>query len=68
MSRVGQVPVSVPDGVDVTINGSIVSVKGKLGELSVKLTDNITIEQADSQVPVKPTNDTKHAQQMWAQA
>ena len=41
MSRVGQVPVSVPDGVDVTINGSIVSAKGKLGELSVTLTDNI---------------------------
>ena len=68
MSRVGQVPVSVPDGVDVTINGSIVSAKGKLGELSVTLTDNITISLADNQVSVKPTNDTKHAQQMWGTA
>ena len=56
MSRVGQVPVSVPDGVDVTINGSIVSAKGKLGELSVTLTDNISSAQADKQVSVKPTN------------
>jgi large subunit ribosomal protein L6 len=68
MSRVGQIPVSVPDGVDVTIQGCIVSAKGKLGELSVTLTDNVTIEQADNQITVKPVNDTKHAQQMWGTA
>lgn len=68
MSRVGQVPVSVPDGVDVTIEGCIVSAKGKLGELSVTLTDDVTIEQADSQITVTASNDTKRAQQMWGTA
>jgi len=34
MSRIGKNPVSIPQGVDVNINDNIVTVKGKLGELS----------------------------------
>ena len=44
MSRIGQNPVSVPDGVDVNITGQIISAKGKLGELSLTLVDEISID------------------------
>ncbi len=68
MSRVGQTPVAVPDGVDVSIEGCIVSAKGKLGQLSVTLTDEVTIEQADREITVRPNSDTKRARQMWGTA
>ena len=68
MSRVGQVPVNIPDGVTVQIAGILVSAKGKLGELSVQLTDEVTVEQIDSQIVVKPVGDSKSAQQMWGTA
>ena len=68
MSRIGQSPVSIPDGVTVSIDGIIVSAKGKLGELSVQLTKDVSVTQADSQIVINPTNETKFAQQMWGTA
>ena len=68
MSRVGQNPVQVPDGVNVEIAGIVVSAKGKLGELSVELTDDVTIEQADNQITVRPVDDSVAARQMWGTA
>jgi len=44
MSRIGKSPINVPAGVDVSIsNDNIVTVKGKLGELTQKIDDAITI-------------------------
>ncbi len=68
MSRIGQNPVTVPDGVDVTIAGIVVSAKGKLGELSVELTDDVAIEKAENQITVRPVDDSPRAQQMWGTA
>ena len=39
MSRIAKNPVIVPEGVDVQINGQDVTVKGKLGELKLRLVD-----------------------------
>ena len=66
MSRIGKLPVTVPSGVTVAINGATVTAKGKLGELSVTLTDDISIEQADGKVTVTPRSESKRAKQMWA--
>ena len=66
MSRIGKLPVTVPSGVTVAINGATVTAKGKLGELSVTLTDDISIEQADGKVTVTPRSQSKRAKQMWA--
>ncbi len=68
MSRVGSNPVTVPDGVTVELNGNIVTAKGKLGELSVTLTDDVKVEQADGQVTVTPLAQHKRARQMWGTA
>ena len=47
MSRIGRLPISVPSGVDVTIDGRLVTVKGPKGELSHTLVEPITIERGD---------------------
>jgi large subunit ribosomal protein L6 len=65
MSRVGKNPVAVPGGVDVKIDGSDVTVKGKLGELSASLAPEVSVSLEENQVWVKPNDDTKRARQMW---
>lgn len=65
MSRIGNNPVQVPDGVTVEINGLTVKAKGKLGELSETLVKEVAVTQEDNLIYFKPTNDTKRARQMW---
>ncbi len=52
MSRIGKAPISIPQGVTVTINGNIVTVKGKLGELTQEVKD-IAVKQEDGQLVVE---------------
>jgi len=47
MSRIGRLPVTVPSGVDVTIEGQSVSVKGPKGQLSLVVAEPITVGQGD---------------------
>ena len=65
MSRVGNVPIAVPDGVDVTVDGRRITAKGKLGELSYQLTEAVTAVLDDGSVVVAPVDETKHARAMW---
>lgn len=68
MSRIGQVPVPIPDGVNVNIAGQLVTAKGKLGELSVTLMPEVEIAQEEKQIVVRPRNDSLRARQMWGTA
>ena len=68
MSRVGKNPVAVPSGVDVKIDGVIVTAKGKLGELSFRATEDVEITSEEGQIWVKPRNDSKRARSMWGTA
>ena len=47
MSRIGKQPVPVPNGVDVTIDGQHVSVKGPKGALALAVAEPITVSRAD---------------------
>ena len=47
MSRIGRLPIPVPSGVDVTIDGSTVNVKGPKGTLSHTVAAPITVERAE---------------------
>ncbi len=47
MSRIGKLPVTVPSGVDVTIEGRKVTVKGPKGTLSHTVIEPITVERGD---------------------
>jgi large subunit ribosomal protein L6 len=68
MSRIGKNAVEVPEGVNVAISGNEVSAKGKLGELSVVLTDDVNVTQEGNLVWVKPRSDSQKARKMWGTA
>ena len=59
MSRIGKLPITIPAGVDVKIDGSTVTVKGPKGELSRQFHPNIAIEQEGAVINIKRPNDDK---------
>lgn len=61
MSRVGKSPVAIAKGVNVTINGGVVLVKGALGELTLALPATIQAAVDAEQVKVSATEDTRAA-------
>lgn len=58
-------PVAVPSGVDVRIAGREVTVKGKLGQLSLTLTDDVELTRDADNLIVKPRGDSTRARAMW---
>ena len=65
MSRVGKYPVVVPSGVTVSLSGNEMKVKGKLGQSSLTLVDDVEAGIEGNQVWVKPRGDTKRSRMMW---
>jgi large subunit ribosomal protein L6 len=59
MSRIGKLPITVPSGVDVTISGSDITVKGPKGELAHKVVEPIFVEQEEGALLVKRPNDER---------
>ena len=57
MSRIGKMPIDIPAGVDVTIDGSTVTVKGPKGELTRTVHKNITVEKDGAVITVTRPND-----------
>ena len=68
MSRVGKHPVAIPAGVECRIEGLTVMAKGKLGELAVRLTDEVGCKIEDGKVWVSPLSTSKTARMMWGTA
>jgi len=65
MSRVGRAPVPIPQGVTVAISGQDVTAKGKTGELSMTLAEEVTAEVKDNEVVVKPRETSKRGRAVW---
>ncbi len=61
MSRIGRMPITVPAGVEVTIDGALVTVKGPKGTLSLNVASPIVVEQADGQLVVTRPNDERNS-------
>lgn len=60
MSRIGNNPVSIPEGVTVEVNDSVVTVKGKLGELTQEIVD-VEVKMEEGKVLVtRPTESKDH--------
>lgn len=59
MSRIGRKPISIPKGVNVTLSGRTVRVKGPKGEMSFDLLPNINVELADEQIMVTRNREDK---------
>jgi len=61
MSRVGQAPIPVPSGVEVKIEGRVVTVKGPKGELSRTLPEALSITQDDGELTVARVDDERES-------
>lgn len=65
MSRIGKNPVPIPSGVTVNLAGQVLAAKGKLGELTVKLVEEVDGRIEDNMVYVSPRDNSKRARSMW---
>ena len=76
MSRVGKLPVEIPQGVEVAIANEHITIKGKLGELVMPLNNHVEVslqdhvkegqdEQDKKYIVIKPENDSKKARALW---
>jgi large subunit ribosomal protein L6 len=65
MSRVGKNPVTIPEGVSVSVNAQEVVVKGKNGELATNMPSHVAVSVEDSAVVVKPIDNSKKARALW---
>ena len=65
MSRIGRLPVTVPSGVDVTIQGQAITVKGPKGELALTVPEPITVDKAETgEVEVARPNDERQSRSL----
>lgn len=65
MSRIGKLPIKIPNKVTITIDGQKVTVKGPKGELFRVLPPEIAVEQQEDTIVVKPQVETRRARQRY---
>lgn len=61
MSRIANAPVSLPAGVEVTLDGQLIKVKGAKGQLEWNIHELVAVNQEDSQLKVSANDDSKQA-------
>jgi large subunit ribosomal protein L6 len=64
MSRIGRLPIDIPSGVDVKVDGRAVTVKGPKGELSLTVAQPIEVKVEDSQVLVTRPDDERDSRSL----
>lgn len=65
MSRVGKYPVEIPQGVQVSLAGQILTAKGRRGEARLALTEHVEAKVADNKVSIAPRGTDPQARIMW---
>ncbi len=65
MSRIGKYPVTIPDGVQVAIASGALTAKGRLGELTLPLTDHVDTKVEGNTVTVAPRGNAAQSRMMW---
>ena len=65
MSRVGKYPVEIPAGVEVALAGRTLTAKGKLGALSLELSEDVLTRVEGGRVVVAPNGTERPARMMW---
>jgi large subunit ribosomal protein L6 len=64
MSRIGRLPITVPAGVDVAVEGVRISVKGPKGSLSREISPQLTIVREDDTLRVERPDDAKRSREL----
>ncbi len=65
MSRVGKYPVELPAGVQVAVVDRVLQAKGKLGTMSLPLTDHVDATVEGNKVTITPRSNVSQARMMW---
>ena len=65
MSRIGKKPVELPSGVEASVSGQTVTVKGPKGSREFTATDDVSIVIDGNAVTVEPRGKSKRARQQW---
>ncbi len=65
MSRIGKMPIQVPSGVDVKIDGTTVTVKGSKGELTRTFQPTMIIKQEGDEIVVSPADEERQTNAYW---
>ncbi|KAA9010654.1 50S ribosomal protein L6 [Histidinibacterium aquaticum] len=65
MSRIGKRPVELPSGVEASVSGQTIEVKGPKGTRTFTATDDVTLTVEDNAVTVTPRGKSKRARQQW---
>lgn len=74
MSRIGTKPVEIPEGVDVQLNGQDLKAKGKLGELEMRIHDEVSAKteevanddgKTSKVITLAPKSNSRFAKQIW---
>lgn len=65
MSRVGKYPVEIPAGVQVAIAGGQLTAKGRLGEMTLALSDHVETKVEGNKVTVTPRSKERRARMLW---
>ncbi|MAZ37047.1 MAG: 50S ribosomal protein L6 [Crocinitomicaceae bacterium] len=61
MSRIGKMPISIPENTTISLEGNAVNVKGPKGELSQELSDHVTLDIQEKHIEVKRKDDSKES-------
>lgn len=64
MSRIGKLPIAIPAGIDVAVDGSTVTVKGPQGTLTRTVNSIINVEVKDNEIVVTRPNDNKESRSL----
>lgn len=65
MSRIGNKPVAIPEGVTMDVNGQDVKAKGSKGELALRVHDDVSVKMEDGQVVLEPRSKSLAAKKLW---
>ena len=74
MSRIGKKPVTIPEGVEVQVNGQNFKAKGKLGELTLDVNDEVIVKldevandegKSEKVIVLQPKSNSSFSQQIW---
>ena len=65
MSRIGKLPINVPEKAKVSIDGQTISIEGPKGSLKKSFDDSVKIELLDNIIQVTPNSNSRHAKAMY---
>ena len=65
MSRTGNIPIEIPDGIDVTLNETNIIVKDKSGEKQFKFSKDLIVSIENKQILIKPKELNKKTKMIW---